>query len=227
MLPVISSFSIWDWSQIVGTAMVLIGVSGELFLLVKKYPFNPTNFSPLEPSKRKLEIISVVILLVGLMLELIALPHSLLEAARLNNENLKLEKQVLGLEAKLQWRTISPGASKHIINLLSTSPKNGIVRISCQGTDLEACNFAKQIYEVLTNCNFKTDFAPALSLFSNGETPAGVLVYMKDQSFPASQGVSIIEAFIAAGLPIGPGLNPDLPDTNSVSIFVGTKPTVP
>jgi hypothetical protein len=82
----LSSFSIWDWSQIIGTAMVLIGVCGEFLLEFKNFPYNPTGFEVLASGKRRIEIISLVILLLGLLLEVVALPHSLVESAGLKKE---------------------------------------------------------------------------------------------------------------------------------------------
>jgi hypothetical protein len=80
MLSAISSFSVWDWLQVVGTAMVLVGVAGELVSEFKRFPFNPTRFPPLESSKRRIEISSLIVLILGLLLEIVALPHSIVEA---------------------------------------------------------------------------------------------------------------------------------------------------
>ena len=81
MLSVISLFSIWDWLQVLGTVMVLVGVIGELVAEFKKFPFNPTGFPPLESLKKRIEITSLVVLILGLLLEVVSLPHSVVEAA--------------------------------------------------------------------------------------------------------------------------------------------------
>ncbi len=80
MLSAISSFSVWDWLQVVGTIMVLLGVAGELVAEFKRFPFNPTRFPPLESLKRRIEITSLIVLILGLLLEVVALPHSIVEA---------------------------------------------------------------------------------------------------------------------------------------------------
>jgi hypothetical protein len=84
--------------------MVFIGVGGELLLEVKKFPFNPTSFPPLGRSKRRIEIISLVVLLLGLFLEVVALPHSILESARLNKDAADMRLKAASLESR------SPGS---------------------------------------------------------------------------------------------------------------------
>jgi len=60
--------------------MVLFGVIGELVVEFKKFPYNPTVFPPLESLKKRIEITSLVVLILGLLLEIGALPHSMVEA---------------------------------------------------------------------------------------------------------------------------------------------------
>jgi hypothetical protein len=94
-MPWAASFSIWELLDIVGTFLVAIGVLGELWLLVKKFPCNPTNFPPLEFKKHKFETVFLLTVCVGVSLELIALPISLykthVEIRTINNNVTKIE----------------------------------------------------------------------------------------------------------------------------------------
>ena len=82
--------------------MVLIGVAGELVLLIKKFPFNPTSFPPIESLKKRLEVGSVVILILGLLVELVILPHSLLQVAGLNKEAADVRLKAAKLEQQIE-----------------------------------------------------------------------------------------------------------------------------
>jgi hypothetical protein len=156
----LSSFSIWDWSQIIGTLLVLIGVAGELVLLIKKFRYNPTNFPPVESLKRKLEILSVVILLAGLVLEVVALPHSLLEVAKLERSNLELQvklKQVRidqmprATKLSLAWLSESGG-----LPTMFKTNVTGEVMIWYLPNDPEAQEFARELWIELREAGWKT-----------------------------------------------------------------------
>src|SRR6266853_1577190 len=97
-----SSFSFWDWLDIFGLLTVSIGCAGELWLVFKKFPYNPTHFPALEAPRRKLEITFLIILVFGLSCELVALPISLhqshVQIETLRNDNALLF--TIGEEAK-------------------------------------------------------------------------------------------------------------------------------
>lgn len=62
-------------------------------MLVKRLPKDDPDLSSLEIKKHKEEVIAVMFVAVGVAMELIVVPHSLLEVARLTASNLELRKQ--------------------------------------------------------------------------------------------------------------------------------------
>jgi hypothetical protein len=85
MLQFFSSLSRWDWLDISGVALVFIGVLGEILVRRKRTP-DGTNHEIWERETRKWEKRWENALLVGLALELAALPHHFIEAGDLNHK---------------------------------------------------------------------------------------------------------------------------------------------
>ena len=96
------SYSHWERIDLVGVLMVAVGVLGEALLVIRSiwFPYNPTNFPPLESvlgfKKKHLEIFFGILVAFGVALELRALPMSLNEShvqiAKLENKTEELRK---------------------------------------------------------------------------------------------------------------------------------------
>jgi len=161
MLSFISSFSAWNWLDILGLSMVTIGVLGELVLRFKKFPYNPTNFPPLETCKKFWEVSFEALLLFGLGLELIALPISLyesqIEIAGLKKQTEQLHKENLVLELKIQDRTITPENVKDFIELTKGLTNKIYIKVIVSLEDGETERYARQIRNMLDVAGFGTN----------------------------------------------------------------------
>jgi hypothetical protein len=169
MSSLLGSFSFWDWVDIIGLAMVTIGVLAEVaFGMVEigfferllnkikwvkqmlSFPFNPTNFPPLELKKNWAEIIIDALVFLGLALELIALPISLhnshVDISALQGENLELQ-------LKLQPRIITLQQITNFMFLTQTFPKFPI-RVEVVAMTGEATGYAWQIRKMLNQANY-------------------------------------------------------------------------
>ncbi len=79
-VPILSwSSSIWDLLEIIGPSIVLYGVGRELWLLMQKLPKDAPDLAALEAEKHKKEVRAALVVVVGVALELVVVPHSLVE----------------------------------------------------------------------------------------------------------------------------------------------------
>lgn len=149
-----SSLSAADRRDLIGLAMVTLGVAGDLIVLTEWFkkllhiPFNPTNFGPLEFRKVIAEIVFSALIVFGLGLELTAWPQHIKEVVALQNENIKLKKE-------MQWRAISPQQITNFVMLTKGIPKFS-VRVGTSQFNDEAFSYAVQIREMLDQAGYST-----------------------------------------------------------------------
>jgi hypothetical protein len=95
----LSSFSRWDWAEIIAAILVAIGCVGEMCWLFRKWPrkeewLTHEEFEKIKSSREKLFAIVVA---VGVVVEMITLPHGLKEAAALGIQVQQLTRSNLSL----------------------------------------------------------------------------------------------------------------------------------
>jgi len=220
--------------------MVLVGVSGEFALRRQKGlpEIKPDDLETVKFSKRTLTIrrmrwedIWESALIIGLALELIALPENLSEVARLNviseklrSTNLVLEAQVLELKTKQSPRTITSEQRASLIKCLDDCPK-GKVFIMASVLDFEATDYAAQIESVLTNSGFEvtrpTGFRGDSVL---AVSSVGMHLIVKDRMKAPAHAGPVQRCFIGIGIPLM-GVAPDDPnfESNRVEIVIGPR----
>jgi hypothetical protein len=148
-----STLSAWDWLDLFGLLMVLLGVIGEFWSAGKHNPF--------------CERIWGYVLILGLALELIALPNHFIEAGKLKqlaeraneratiteSNNLVLRSNVVALELKLQPRVITPAQMTNFESLTKLITKSLPIKISIGST--AQAGLARQFREMLDRSGFK------------------------------------------------------------------------
>lgn len=109
----------------------------------------------LEKFKHVLEVSFEIVLVIGLALELIALPQHFVESAKLNKEAQSFRLKAAQLEAKIQPRTITTTRAANFIELTKGIQFKYAIFI-CLGhqVDNETYNFAQQINELLILSGF-------------------------------------------------------------------------
>jgi hypothetical protein len=140
------------------------------------FPYNPTDFPPLNLANTWVEITLDGLIFLGLVLELIALPISLYqshaEIEGLINKNLELQ-------LKLQPRTIRAQQVTNFIFLTKNIPKFP-VRIGIEASYDEPMNYAWQIKKMLNDARFPipdsdTNFPFQIFNAENGVTISPVI----------------------------------------------------
>jgi hypothetical protein len=206
------SLSSWERADIVGLLMVAVGVLGELALRFErikkllKFPFNPTNFSPLDFRKNLLEIIFELLVFVGLGIEVYALPNlineSHIEIAGLNKQTEQLRNDRLGLEKQ--------------VNETKTQLANAEARLN------------ESVIE-LKNANLPMDIGEQYS-FANALKPlAGIQVELRTVADGKAQQTaeSLRSTFLMAGWPvINSGLIGDIGEEGVVIGYNGDDPSL-
>jgi hypothetical protein len=144
------SFSFWDRLDILGPVMVLIGVGDELWLLIKKLPKDATP--SLEFKRHRHEIVALLWVVVGVALELVAVPHTLLEAAELKSANIQLE-------IKMQPRRITQAQVNGLTKILGSAPKKP-VWILCSLPTQETTQLATQVRRILDSVGYAVGATP-------------------------------------------------------------------
>jgi hypothetical protein len=148
--------------DVLGLALVVIGVFGELAVHFSKTPFNPTNCDHHESRKKHWEGIFTALVVIGVGLELSAWPEHVREILSLKNENLKLE-------SKLAWRNIPPKTASDIIDKLKQKQKGSVI-VQSDFPDVEAKTFAGQISSILKIAGYDIK-APTIPLAAFGWAP--------------------------------------------------------
>jgi len=164
-----NSLSFSEKEDLIGVTIVAIGVLGEVFLEIAGiwFPYNPTNFSPLEIilgfQKKHLEIVFVSLVAIGVGLELYALPKSLNESheqiAKLENKTEELRKQNDAFEIKLQPRRITAEQREKFIKIMSYANNFSKmpIKVFVGKSDYETDNFAEQFREMLDQSGYGED----------------------------------------------------------------------
>lgn len=235
MVALISLYSFWEWTDIIGLLIVTVGCGGELWLHFKSAPYNPTDFHFLESGRRGWETLFLVLVVLGLALEFVALPISLTQSHRevgaLQNETQRMKKQTeelrrgnLELEAKIQPRAITPEQTANVIRLLGTNQDDTEITVFLDRIDdPERALFGKQVNDVLSSAGFKTSFRGWEGLALGG--PVTIFFGLTIQVNPTNQPVSakrILDAFNQSGVEMLGAYNPGLP-SNSAQVVIGYK----
>jgi hypothetical protein len=147
--PTLSSFSGWDWLSIVGPALVVIGLGGELWLVYENSPFNPHRPPPISVKHFKIERASVIFVGLGVAVELMTVPHSLMEIAELQSKN-------LALELKIQPRRITHEQMTNFIFLTERVKKIPIALVVAR-EDVEVGSFATDLRTMFSRAKFETN----------------------------------------------------------------------
>jgi len=136
-----------------GPALVVMGLAGELWLVYENSPFNPNRPSPVSVKHFKIERASVVLVAFGVAIELVAVPHSLMEVAQLKRANLELGTKLVALEGKMQPRKITNEQRDNFVSFLKSAPKKGIWIVCSNPTD-ETEHFAFDVRQVLDDAGY-------------------------------------------------------------------------
>jgi hypothetical protein len=173
----IFSPEVWDWADVGGLALVLVGVFGEVICGHRSFPFQKTGrrrkslleifdgvHNPAkttwEDNNRRWENRWGAMVIVGLGIELLALPHHFIEvgelktaAKMLESTNLLLRVKVSELEIRANPRTIVPEQVTNFIFLTKETAKIPImVSVGAEGPDTQT--FAFQIRDMLSRAGF-------------------------------------------------------------------------
>jgi hypothetical protein len=222
------SLSLAEKEDITGVAMVAIGLLGELFLVFASFwlPYNPTNFSPLDSilgcKKKHLEMFFVSLVAIGVGLELYALPKALDES---HEKIALLENKTEELRAKVQDRKISTNEHVRIVECLREGPRGVVIlgfdKISGATGQHEAKEYALQIASVFDEAGFigSTNRVNLAAI----NTP-GVVLFVMDIKHPPAEALSIQACFRANDILPSDIQSGYAPDTNSVIIWISTKP---
>ena len=228
-----------DWLDFVGLSSVVLGAAFGFVASRRKFPqkIDPLDIIP-EDFKRKIweaerkqkEHFWEYVLIIGLGLELMAMPFHFWEIALLNSATETLRQKNLALEAELQWREITAEQKKKILTSLESvryQAKCKVV-INADHSDFEARSFAKEIGGVLTEAGFevKVPSSIIMGINDNGTTPqpTGWEASTKSNLPYPGGSIEIVEALRTAEMiPEFFGLNPNAPDDTLV-IDVFHKP---
>ncbi len=155
MVSFLSSLSFWESLEIVASLIVLLGVSGEFYLLLGPV-HSQTACSQIESRKRSREIMFAAVVALGVGLELLALPFSLhdthVEAARLTRQAEELRKANLELQAQVAAR-LSPSQRDKLLDLLARASK-GRLSLVAEQHDIQAAIYRSQINDVLAQSGY-------------------------------------------------------------------------
>jgi hypothetical protein len=152
------SLSFSEKEDLIGVAMVVIGVLGEVGVEIASIwlPYNPTNFPSLEKilgfKKKHLEIIFVSLVAIGVGLELYALPKSLNEShnkiSELDNRTEALRNENLKLELIIRPRGFTQGQIEEGVALLKKYAGTK-ADVSAMMNDWETIGFARPLNAAL------------------------------------------------------------------------------
>ena len=214
--------------DLIGLLMVLAGVVGEVWSAKKHNEVWESRWG--------------YVLIVGLGLELIALPNHFVEAselrtlaskanerastnelrsAQLESANLTLRSNVVALEMKLRPRTIAVEVERGLISKLSQLPKQQVLIQSCI-SDEEPTHFAEKLQNVFLKSGF-TNVGLA-GLMGSVSTDGVSVASPGAMATPLGGAVGTI--LFSAGIE-----GQFVRDTNShedcITIYVGQKPQKP
>lgn len=238
-----SRLPFWELSEGVGTIVVILGVAGEF---VAEF----TRFLNGKAAKKKFEKCSVLVLIFGLAIELLA--HSVTShisgviTAGLNEEagNARkaageaieraeeLRKKNIELESKLQPRMITQEQREKFIDSLKSSPK-GPIRIQYGNPNNETWIFIFQLRGMLDEAGFGVGDSTALMPNPTGSvnhsyiTGIAILAYSMETSPPYLSNIE--QAFKEIGITTYAIATKDgnynlKPNPGEIVIFVTEKP---
>jgi hypothetical protein len=160
-----SSLLFWEFLEIVGAAIVIIGVWGEYWAERGKVSDKPNDLMQIEFKRKWLEGLFWRILLSGLAIELVGaiatLTLSNIEIAGLKKQTEQLHNENLVLQAKLQPRRITMEQTLNFIFLTEKIRKIPII-ISVYTGSSEAETFASDLRQMFTVAGFQTNSTPNL-----------------------------------------------------------------
>jgi hypothetical protein len=128
-----------------------------------------------------------------------------LAVKQLESQNLTLRKQLLELQAMVQWRTITAEQETNLLHRLKpfiqTHPAlPAKVVVDLDGENPECLQYAKRLAEVLTECGFEVQLDPSLRLSFN---PAnGLLFEVRDGLHPPAHAREITKVFNELKIPV-------------------------
>jgi len=210
------SLSLWDWIDLCGLLTVTVGCAGELWLLYKPI------LAGAERQKR-LEKIFTLLVVLGLAIELVAMPNSMYEAHKeieeMKGENLKLEARIQPRRVSFEQRGLM--LSEILDAKLSEKCS---VNISVSEVDIEARVFAQQIRDSLRICGFdNVTLDSEIAILAPEASPAFGLRLSADRGHAQSCN-AIVKALMRAKIPIAATFTSAGTNTNSMVIYVGPKP---
>jgi hypothetical protein len=242
--------------------MVLVGVVGEIW--VPRVKFKPCPVKRTEDSDENSPMIAQWetertawearmkkwghrwenTLILGLALELVAMPFHFKEAGDLahkaevaseraastESNNLVLRSNVVILESAVQWRTIAPEQKSILVAVLKPLVQANVIRKSTvsvivEQTDFEARWYAKRIVEALAECGFELELQSGIGFDEPGApilTGLGILA--EGPKLPLSM-LTVKAALEKAKIPLTIAhINTNAPQSDSLKIFVWHKP---
>jgi len=231
-MSLLSAFSVWDWFSLIGPAFVVLGLAGELWLVYENSPFNPQRPPPISVKHFKIERASVVLVAFGVLIELVTIPHSLLEVAALNKKVEELRSANDALEAKMKPRTITVAQREKFMRILEKAPK-GPVMMGGRHADFETQKYLQDIRQLLIDSGFTVpstvNYRENILWFNEG-TSIGIVVDNLDNApkyaFWLNQAFSESEMPVTffTNAPAGKFGPEPTPGSNEVLILVVEKP---
>jgi hypothetical protein len=149
-----SSYSSWDKADIIGPTLVLVGIIWEFKLLLSRLPDGATR--QVMDRKHVKEILAALIVVLGVTIELVVVPHTLLEVSNVKQRTEELRAANDALELKIQPRTITKIQETNFIWLCKFIPKIPVtVRVISPKN--ENLSYAYQIRALLSKAGFGTN----------------------------------------------------------------------
>jgi hypothetical protein len=229
------TLSLSEKEDLIGVALVVIGVLGELFLEIASIwlPYNPTNFPPLETilglKKKHLEVIFVSLVAIGVGIELYALPISLNEShikiAELENKTEALRKQNNKLELIIKPRSFSEGQIQAGAFLLKKHAGTK-VDISARSEDWESIDFARPLRGILSSAGWSVPGDVSLELMMGRSSPEGVSISTNQMS-NTEAAIALNKFLNDCGFQcelVAPRSRRMVPDPGAFLITIGQKP---
>jgi hypothetical protein len=245
----LSKFWFWVSFEMVSAFFVAFGCGGEWWL-----HHHPAGRKKNEKDGyHRVEARFIALVAVGVIMEPFGLGHSLVEGVQLQKDvetekvlvkaigttnaqlvasNLESEKELLELQAAVQWRKITTTQEEGIIKLLkpfivSNALETNKIDIGAQGSDPEAAAYAARISDILVKCGCKVDFRTPwvfvpLTPDFRPRSPIGMEFDVKSTSDPLAVG--IWKAFEAANVKPETVTTDEPVFSGQFGIFVGHKP---
>jgi len=132
------------------------------------------------------------------------------------------ERELLALRQAASPRSFTDAQLKAFTSILAAGPK-GSMELMFQAGDLEAAQFASQIYNALTSAGWTPN---RLQPVMESVIVRGINVWVRDTNRAPVRAKTLVDAFLAADVDVTVRSNAELPE-NHVALMVAPKWTPP